>query len=110
MNNIINVTDNALKKFKEVILQENIHKIRISVIGGGCAGLQFNLELKDETFDYDWIFYIDDICFVIDQFSATFLQNIIIDYIDDFMGGFKFIPAENSAISRQCGCGSSFGI
>lgn len=110
MENIIFITQAAVLKFKEAMAIEGINKVRVSVIGGGCAGLQFNLELKEIVYDYDWTFELYDITFVVDEFSATLLYGTTIDYVDDMMGGFKFIPNKNSYISRQCGCGSSFGI
>lgn len=110
MENIICVTQIAALKFKEAMSIEGINKVRVSAIGGGCSGLQFNLELKDTVHDYDWVFELHDITFVIDEFSATLLYGTTIDYVDDMMGGFKFIPSEEGYISRQCGCGSSFGV
>src|SRR5271168_4625691 len=110
MQNIIHITENASKKFKEVIAIEGINKVRVSILGGGCAGLTTDLELKEETFDYDWVFELDGITFVVDAFSATLIYGTTIDYIDDFAGGFKFIPSKEGYISKQCCCGSSFEV
>lgn len=107
----IRLTELAIQQIKEVMVQENLsdaHRLRIGVIGGGCAGLQFSLDFTDKiSEEYDFEFEEIGFKFVVDCFSAALLNGTTIDYVDGLQGsGFKF---NNSNFVKKCGCGESFG-
>lgn len=80
--------------------------LRISVKGGGCAGLQYNLDIDDKESPYDIRCQFGDLSVAIDIFSLHYLANTTIDYQETLDGaGFKF---NNPNARKTCGCGSSF--
>ncbi|MBN8462389.1 MAG: iron-sulfur cluster insertion protein ErpA [Dechloromonas sp.] len=82
--------------------------LRVSVLGGGCSGLQYSLELDDAPRDDDTIFEIEGVRVFIDPASVPYLAGTRVDYVDGLHGaGFKFV---NPNADRTCGCGSSFSV
>ena len=82
--------------------------IRVAIQGGGCAGLQYKLDLETEQRDDDYVLEENDVKFVVDGFSAVHLQDTTLDYVTSLIGsGFQFV---NPNAKRKCGCGSSFGV
>jgi iron-sulfur cluster assembly accessory protein len=76
------------------------------VIGGGCAGYQYDLNFDKEERVGDLLLTYDDVRVVIDPVSAGYLSGTVIDYVTGLNGtGFKFI---NPNAKRTCGCGSSW--
>lgn len=86
--------------------QEEDLFLRISVKGGGCAGLKYNLDIDDKPGKFDITCQFGDLKVVVDAFSLHYLANTTVDYEESLEGaGFKF---NNPNARRTCGCGSSF--
>lgn len=104
------LTKVAAEKVTEIREAEGIednYALRVKVIGGGCAGFQYDLYF-DESADGDNIFLSHDVHLVIDQMSFMYLMGTEIDYVDGLQGaGFKF---NNPNTTGSCGCGSSFSV
>ena len=101
-------TDSAIKAAKEAIGQEGEEGdgLRVSVIGGGCSGLKYNLDFDQEERIGDLILDFDGLKVLIDAASSSHLKGTIIDYVSGLNGtGFKF---SNPNAVRTCGCGHSF--
>ena len=82
--------------------------LRVSVVGGGCSGLQYSLGLDDVPTGEDTVHEIDGIRIFVDATSAQYLAGMTVDYVDGLHGaGFKFV---NPNADRTCGCGSSFSV
>lgn len=82
--------------------------LRVSVVGGGCSGLQYSLGLEDAPTDEDTVYEIEDVRVFVDPTSAPYLGGMKVDYVDGLHGaGFKFV---NPNADRTCGCGSSFSV
>jgi iron-sulfur cluster assembly protein len=80
--------------------------LRISIKGGGCAGLQYNLDIDDKASPFDVKCNFEDLKVAVDIFSLHYLANTVIDYQETLEGaGFKF---NNPNARKTCGCGSSF--
>lgn len=80
--------------------------LRISVKGGGCAGLKYNLDIDDRRSKFDVGCKFGDLEVVVDTFSLHYLANTTVDYEETLEGaGFKF---QNPNARKTCGCGSSF--
>lgn len=80
--------------------------LRVSIKGGGCAGLQYNLDIDDKTSPLDVNCFFNDLRVTSDIFSLHYLANTTIDYQETLEGaGFKF---NNPNARKTCGCGSSF--
>lgn len=82
--------------------------LRVSVLGGGCSGLQYSLELDDAPREDDTVYVYDDVRVFVDPTSVPYLSGMSVDYVDGLHGaGFKFT---NPNADRTCGCGSSFSV
>jgi iron-sulfur cluster assembly accessory protein len=82
--------------------------LRVSVVGGGCSGLQYSLGLDDAAGEDDAIVEHDGVRVFVDATSAPYVAGMKIDYVDGLHGaGFKFV---NPNADRTCGCGSSFSV
>ena len=81
--------------------------LRLRVVGGGCAGFNYDLYF-DEPTEVDREFEILGVKVVVDEMSLMYLVGTEIDYVDSLQGqGFKF---NNPNVKTTCGCGSSFGV
>lgn len=82
--------------------------LRVSVVGGGCSGLQYSLELDDAPREDDAVYDYEGVRVFVDPTSAPYLSGMSVDYVDGLHGaGFKFT---NPNADRTCGCGSSFSV
>ena len=82
--------------------------MRVSVVGGGCSGLQYSLGLDDAPTEDDLVSEFDGVRVFVDSTSAPYLLATRVDYVDGLHGaGFKFV---NPNADRTCGCGSSFSV
>lgn len=105
---MITITDKAIIKIKEMSEDMDIGhtKIRVKVVGGGCAGFRYDMEYDDKVGELDEVVEKDGITVLVDPMSYQYLEEVTIDYATELMGeGFKFI---NPAVKASCGCGHSF--
>ena len=64
--------------------------LRIAVVGGGCSGLQYQMDLVDGPRDRDIMVESNGVKVVVDPKSALFVSGSELDYSDDLQqGGFK---------------------
>ncbi len=108
---MIQLTENAVNKVKEIIAQQDPQPsaLRISVMGGGCSGFQYSMAFENNQMPLDKVYKFDGgLKVFVDQASLLYLENVNIDYVESLEGaGFKF---ENPNVSSTCGCGSSFTV
>ncbi|MEM6910400.1 MAG: iron-sulfur cluster assembly accessory protein [Verrucomicrobiota bacterium] len=80
--------------------------LRVAVIGGGCSGLQYKMDLVDGPKDRDIMVTSGGVRVVIDPKSALFVTGSELDFSDDLQsGGFK-VSNPNAVVT--CSCGESF--
>jgi iron-sulfur cluster assembly accessory protein len=80
--------------------------LRIAVVGGGCSGLQYKMDLVDGPANRDIMVFSSDVRVVIDPKSALFVSGSELDFSDDLQqGGFK-VKNPNAVVT--CSCGESF--
>jgi len=80
--------------------------LRIAVVGGGCSGLQYKMDLVDGPRDRDILVPTGGVRVVIDPKSALFVSGSELDFSDDLQqGGFK-VKNPNAIVT--CSCGESF--
>lgn len=100
-------TDKAWSRVKTILDQpgNDGKAVRVLVLGGGCAGLQYSMAIgfvKDD----DYVLAKDRYKVVVDPKSLQFLLGGQVDYYESIQSsGFKF-DNPNAAVS--CGCGISF--
>jgi len=105
---MITITDNAITKIKDIIIDEqnDTLRLRVFVQGGGCSGMSYGFRLDDEQTDEDLVIPVSDISVLIDAASMNYLRDSTIDYVDDIQGSSFSISNPNA--QTTCGCGSSF--
>ncbi len=104
------LTDPALEKVKVEMARANLqgYALRISVIGGGCSGYQYDMDFTNEDRGDDVVGYQNGVKIVLDEKTANILQGTTVDYEDAFgHAGFKF---QNPNAAKTCGCGESFSV
>jgi iron-sulfur cluster assembly protein len=107
MQEIIKLTPAAQQQAKALLSKEvSKEALRIAVIGGGCSGLQYKLGW-DNSKENDMVFeYENGLKVLIDDKSALFLLDSILEYHNDIdRSGFEVI---NPNAKNSCGCGKSF--
>lgn len=108
---MITVTDKAKDEIVTLLGQEGKtldHNIRVSVKGGGCSGLMYDLSFDPEIQDKDEVFEDKGIKILVDKKSLLYLLGTTLDFSDGLNGkGFQFV---NPNASRTCGCGESFSV
>ena len=110
MAGALEVTETAAAKIREIRETEAIestYALRVKVMGGGCAGFQYDLYF-DEPAEGDNHFESQGVKLVCDAMSFMYLMGTSIDYVEGLQGaGFKF---NNPNTTGSCGCGSSFSV
>ncbi|MDQ3081796.1 MAG: iron-sulfur cluster assembly accessory protein [Gemmatimonadota bacterium] len=105
---LIKVTDNASRKLTSLLQKQGRPEgaLRVAVIGGGCSGLQYKMDLVDGPANRDIMVQSADVRVVVDPKSALFVSGSLLDYSDDLQkGGFK---VTNPNAVAHCSCGESF--
>ena len=103
-------TDNAISKVKDMANQQGLvgHGLRIMVVGGGCSGFSYDMDLENQENDGDSIIELNGLKVYVDPMSYQYLDGTTVDYIESFKySGFQF---DNPNATRTCGCGSSFAV
>jgi iron-sulfur cluster assembly accessory protein len=105
---LIKVTDNASCKLVSLLEKQGRPNgaLRVAVIGGGCSGLQYKMDLVDGPVNRDILVQTSNVRVVVDPKSALFVSGSVLDYSDDLQkGGFK---VTNPNAVAHCSCGESF--
>ena len=104
----INFTDNAVKKVKDLIIEEGSPdlKLRVFVSGGGCSGFQYGFTFEETINEDDTQVTKDTVTLLVDPMSLQYLTGAEIDYQDNVQGS-QFV-IKNPNATTTCGCGSSF--
>lgn len=79
---------------------------RIGVKGGGCSGLEYMMKLDTELREKDLAIEAEGVQIVCDPKSAKFLQDSVLVFTGNLLGG--GLSFENPNAERSCGCGTSF--
>jgi iron-sulfur cluster assembly protein len=109
---MITVTEKAVQAIRDSIVEENKSVtdtyLRVSVKGGGCSGMMYDLSIDARTRDGDEIIQEGDVRIVVDSKSKLFLHGMTLDYTSGLNGkGFVF---SNPNATGTCGCGESFTV
>ena len=105
---LIRVLDAASAHLRKLLERQGRAEgaLRIAVVGGGCSGLQYQMDLVDGPRDRDIVVDSNQVRVVIDPKSALFVGGSELDFSDDLQhGGFK-VSNPNAAVT--CSCGESF--
>jgi len=106
---VIELTANAASQLHLLIREKSLNTVttglRLAVEKGGCAGLQYAMNIGAPQAD-DLTIERDGARLYIEAGSVAQLDGCVIDYEDGLSGaGFRVI---NPRAARSCGCGTSF--
>jgi iron-sulfur cluster assembly protein len=107
---LISVTENAARKLASLLKEKGQPEgaLRLKVVGGGCSGLQYVMDLVDGPKERDILVPTQNVHLVVDPKSALFVSGSVLDYSDDLQkGGFK---VTNPNAVAHCSCGESFAV
>jgi iron-sulfur cluster assembly accessory protein len=104
---LIKVTPSAAKRVSTLLQKQNRPNgvLRVSVVGGGCSGLQYKMDLQDNPANRDFLVETGGIRVVVDPKSALYVTGSELDYLETLQGGFK---VQNPNAATSCSCGESF--
>ena len=106
---LVRLSDKAAAMVQETIERENLQGagLRVAVVGGGCSGFQYSLDIEKEQRAGDMVFEVKGVRCFVDPMSSMYLMGVEIDYVEGQFGqsGFSF---KNPNAKHTCGCGSSF--
>src|SRR5580698_8754104 len=104
---LIKVSPAAAQKVSSLLTKQGrpLGVLRVSVVGGGCSGLQYKMDLQDAPANRDFLVETSGVRVVVDPKSALYVTGSELDYLDALDGGFK---VKNPNASTSCSCGESF--
>ena len=105
---LIKVTPDAAKKLTALLQKQGRPGgvLRVAVIGGGCSGMQYKMDLQDGPANRDFLVESCGIKVVVDPKSALYVTGSQLDYLDALQGGGFKVKNPNAATT--CACGESF--
>src|SRR5438477_5440225 len=90
----VKLTDKAAAMVKETIERENLQGsgLRIAVVGGGCSGFQYSLDIEKDVRPDDMTFEVKGVKCFVDPMSSMYLLGVEVDYVETQFGssGFSF--------------------
>lgn len=108
---LLTITDSAVVEVKKFLETESVGTdggLRVRVVPGGCSGFQYAMNIEEAPQSNDEVVATAGLRVFVDMFSAQYLDNVQIDYVNNVMGsGFTF---NNPNAAGGCGCGSSFTV
>ena len=105
---LIKLTSGAGKKVASLLTKQGraAGVLRVAVVGGGCSGLQYKMDLQDGPANRDILVESAGVRVVVDPKSALYVTGSELDYVDALQdGGFK---VKNPNAATSCSCGESF--
>ena len=104
---LIRVTSSAAMRVNTLLQKQGRPNgvLRVSVVGGGCSGLQYKMDLQDTPANRDFLVETGGVRVVVDPKSALYVTGSELDYLDALDGGFK---VKNPNAATSCSCGESF--
>jgi iron-sulfur cluster assembly protein len=105
---LVKLTANAARKVGALLAKQGRPNgvLRVAVVGGGCSGLQYKMDLQDGPANRDFLVESAGVKVVVDPKSALYVTGSELDYVDALQdGGFK---VKNPNAATSCSCGESF--
>jgi iron-sulfur cluster assembly protein len=105
---LIKLTPSAAKKVISLLNKQGRPNgvLRVAVVGGGCSGLQYKMDLQNQPANRDILVETAGVKVVVDPKSALYVTGSELDYLDALQdGGFK---VKNPNAATTCSCGESF--
>lgn len=105
---MLEMTETAIAAMKRAVqgASGEATGVRISLVEGGCAGLQFKLDLEGEAGATDSTLEYDGLPIFIDQAASPLIKGTRINYVEG-LDGASFV-FQNPQAESTCVCGKSF--
>ncbi len=106
---MIEITPSAAKEVARLLKKKEVnpetHGLRLGIQRGGCAGLQYTMEVGNAE-ENDHLISLEAAQVIVAHDSLKLLKGCVLDYTYSLSDtGFKII---NPNATRSCGCGTSF--
>jgi iron-sulfur cluster assembly protein len=104
---LVKLTPSAAQKVSTLLAKQGRPNgvLRVAVVGGGCSGLSYKMDLQDNPANRDILVESGGVRVVVDPKSALYVTGSELDYIGALDGGFK---VNNPNAATSCSCGESF--
>ena len=101
----LTLTPAAIAQIARLMERDGAHGLRVGVKKGGCAGMEYTMEITAEAGPMDEIVEQDGARVMIAPMAQMFLFGTEIDYQTSLLAsGFRF---NNPNVAEACGCGES---
>lgn len=105
---LIKVTPAAAARIRALLARRGLSEgvLRVAVVGGGCSGLQYQMDLQASPAPRDIVVDSAGVRVVVDPKSALYVTGAELDFVEALQGGgFK---VRNPNATSTCSCGESF--
>ena len=106
---MIDVTSRAIAQIRKMMKDQGLQDaaLRLGVKTSGCSGLEYVMDFVTQADPADDVTDVDGLKVCVDPESSPYLKEIVLDWGDSLLGGFKFT---NPNADKTCGCGKSFSV
>ena len=104
---VLTVTDAAAGRVRDIVAATDapVEGIRVGIKKGGCAGMEYTVDLVSEANSADDRIDLDGVTVFVDPAATLFLLGTQMDYeVTKLRSGFVF---KNPNQTSACGCGES---
>lgn len=105
---IVTLTDAAAARVKDIVAKGDKPYLRVGVVNGGCAGMEYTLDYAVEPAQFDELVEDRDVKILVAADAVLFLLGSEIDYETTRLAS-KFV-FRNPNQTDACGCGESVTI
>jgi len=105
---IVSLTAAAAARAKEIIARGDKPYLRVGVVNGGCAGMEYVLDYAEAPDPFDELVEDKDVRILVKADAVLFLLGAEIDYETSRLAS-KFV-FRNPNQTDACGCGESVTI
>jgi iron-sulfur cluster assembly protein len=101
----VSLTEAAVRQIATLMSRDGAHGLRLGVKKGGCAGMEYTMEVAAEPGPMDEVIEQAGARVMIAPMAQIFLFGTEIDYETSLLSaGFRF---NNPNVAEACGCGES---
>jgi iron-sulfur cluster assembly protein len=104
----VTLTDAAAARVKEIMAASAKPYLRVGIVNGGCAGMEYVLDYAEAPEPYDEVVEDHDMKILIKADAVMFLLGSVIDHETTRLSS-KFV-FRNPNQTDACGCGESVTI
>src|SRR5947208_13362613 len=85
---LVKLTTSAAQKVSSLLAKQGrpTGVLRVAVVGGGCSGLQYKMDLQDGPANRDILVETAGVRVVVDPKSALYVTGSELDYLDALAG------------------------